>query len=128
MIDHISVAVSDLRRSTAFYDAVFRALGVSRRWTAGDAVGYGCAGTDEPFAIKQSPAEEAVNQNSRGHVAFGAPSREAVSAFHASALEHGGTDDGLPGLHPEYGPGYFAAFVRDPDGHRIEAVLHEPAG
>jgi catechol 2,3-dioxygenase-like lactoylglutathione lyase family enzyme len=108
-----------------FYDAVFEPLGIKRLWTAEDAAGYGYAGAEEPFAIKQSPAEESVNRNSRGHVAFSASSREAVSAFHARALESGGTDNGLPGLHPEYGPGYFASFIEDPDGHRLEAVLHE---
>jgi catechol 2,3-dioxygenase-like lactoylglutathione lyase family enzyme len=126
MIDHLSVAVSDLRASIVFYDAVFRPLGVIRVWTTEDAAGYGYVGTDEPFAIKQNPAEKAVNQNGRGHVAFRAPSRDATLEFHARALEHGGTDDGLPGLHPEYGTGYFAAFVRDPDGYRLEAVFHEP--
>jgi hypothetical protein len=57
-------------------------------------------------------------------VAFAAPSREAVGAFYETALAHGGTDNGGSGLHPEYGPGYFAAFVIDPDGYRIEAVIH----
>jgi catechol 2,3-dioxygenase-like lactoylglutathione lyase family enzyme len=96
MIDHISLAVSDLRRSMVFYDAVFEPLGITRLWTAEGAAGYGYVGADEPFAIKQSPAEESVNQNSRGHVAFSAPSREAVSAFHARALEYGGAGNGLP--------------------------------
>jgi catechol 2,3-dioxygenase-like lactoylglutathione lyase family enzyme len=126
MIDHISVAVSDLWRSVAFYDAVFQPLGISRLWTADDAAGYGYPGADEPFAIKQNDAEELIGRSTRTHVAFIAPTREGVATFHARAVEQGGTDEGAPGLHPEYGPGYFAAFVSDPDGHRLEAVLHEP--
>lgn len=126
MIDHISVAVSDLRRSIAFYDAVFQPLGYSRLWAADEAAGYGYPGADEPFAIKQNNAEELINRSTGTHVAFIAPSREGVAAFHARAIEQGGTDEGAPRLHPEYGPGYFAAFVCDLDGHRLEAVLHEP--
>ncbi len=60
------------------------------------------------------------------HLAFIAASREAVDAFHAAALRHGGLDEGPPGIREHYDPGYYAAFVRDPDGHRLEAVLHEP--
>ncbi|HEX3465285.1 MAG TPA: VOC family protein [Candidatus Elarobacter sp.] len=127
MLDHISVAVSDLQRSIAFYDAVFRPLRISRLWTATDAAGYGSEGSDEPFAIKRSDGGEPVAHNSRTHVAFRASSRDAAASFHAHALEFGGTSDGAPGLHPEYGPGYFAAFVRDPDGHKLEAVVHETA-
>jgi catechol 2,3-dioxygenase-like lactoylglutathione lyase family enzyme len=125
MIDHISVGVSDLVRSIAFYDAVFEPLGISRLWSATDAAGYGYPGADEPFAIKSGTAEELAGRNARAHVAFIAATRQAITTFHTRALEHGGTDEGGPGLHPEYGPGYFAAFVRDPDGNRLEAVLHE---
>ena len=60
------------------------------------------------------------------HLAFSAPDRAAVDAFHAAALAHGGSDDGPPGVRLHYDPGYYAAFVRDPDGHRHEAVVHEP--
>lgn len=125
MIDHISVAVSDVLRSIAFYDAVFAPLGINRVWTADGAAGYGYPGADEPFAIKQNNADEPICRSTRTHIAFTATSREAIATFHARALEQGGADEGAPGLHPEYGPGYFAAFIRDPDGHRLEAVLHE---
>ncbi len=127
MIDHVSIGVSDLPTSVVFYDAVFQSLGIVRLWTADDAAGYGFSGTDEPFAIKQADVGGAIAASRKGHIAFTAPTRDAVVAFHARALELGATDDGGPGLHPEYGPGYFAAFVSDIDGHRLEAVLHEPA-
>jgi catechol 2,3-dioxygenase-like lactoylglutathione lyase family enzyme len=124
MLDHISIGVSDLARSIAFYDAVGGALGFVRVWSAADAAGYGRRGGDDTLAIKQEPAQN-VRPSARSHIAFAAPNRDAARAFHAAALAHGGADDGAPGLCPEYGPGYFAAFVRDPDGYRLEAVLHE---
>ena len=125
MIDHLSVAVSDLERSIGFYDAVFAALGISRLWTSSDGAGYGYGGTDEPFAIRQHAAERCAREQHLGHVAFSARNRTEVRAFHDRALAHGGTIDAPPSLHPAYGPGYFATFVQDPDGHRLEAVFHE---
>ena len=128
MIDHVSVAVSDLARSIEFYDVVFRPLGITRLWTASDAAGYGYNDVEEPFAIKLSNNPEPLRNDAKIHIAFTAKTREAVTAFHAGALERGGIDEGPPDLHGEYGPGYFAAFVRDPDGNRLEAVLHERVG
>jgi catechol 2,3-dioxygenase-like lactoylglutathione lyase family enzyme len=128
MIDHVSIGVSNLERSIAFYDAVFASLGIIRLWTTEDAAGYGYDGSDEPFAIKQATGRALLGHDERAHIAFQAANRDVARAFHARALEHGGTDEGVPGLHPEYGPGYFAAFVRDPDGHRLEAVRHESRG
>lgn len=121
-LHHVSFAVVDLRRSSAFYDAVLRPLGYTRVWADATAVGYGSAGGDDKFALKLRAAPVQVPGDGF-HLAFAAPSREAVLAFHREALTHGGTDNGGAGLHPEYGPGYFAAFVIDPDGYRIEAVI-----
>jgi catechol 2,3-dioxygenase-like lactoylglutathione lyase family enzyme len=125
MIDHVSVGVSDLLRSIRFYDAALLPLGARRLWTVSDAAGYGVKGHDEPFAIRQIAPESVHGGGAGAHIAFSALSRKAVTEFYSSALENGGADDGPPGLHEEYGPGYFAAFVCDPDGNRIEAVLHE---
>jgi catechol 2,3-dioxygenase-like lactoylglutathione lyase family enzyme len=91
-------------------------------WADETAVGYGSRGSDDKFAIKLKPCGVVVPSEGF-HVAFAAPSREAVTAFHRAALEHGGKDNGGSGLHPEYGSHYFAAFVFDPDGYRIEAVI-----
>jgi catechol 2,3-dioxygenase-like lactoylglutathione lyase family enzyme len=125
MIDHLSLGVSDLARSAAFYDAVLAPLGYVRLFTHDRAVGYGPPGArDEPFAVLKD-AEYAKPPRQGGHVAFRAADRQAVDAFHAAALRHGATDEGGPGLRPKYGAGYYAAFVRDPDGHRIEAVCHQ---
>lgn len=122
MIHHLSFGVSDLARSSAFYDAALSALGYVRVWADATAVGYGLPGGGDKFAIKRDAA--AVPQGPGSHAAFAAPSREAVARFHAAALFHGGKDNGAPELCLEYGPHYFAAFVIDPDGYRIEAVIN----
>jgi catechol 2,3-dioxygenase-like lactoylglutathione lyase family enzyme len=125
MLHHLSFAVSDIARSAAFYDAVLPVLGYVRVWADGTAVGYGSQSGEDKFAIKLRPRDATIPGDGF-HVAFSAPSQEAVGRFYKAALEHGGTDNGGSGLHPEYGARYFAAFVFDPDGYRIEAVLNEP--
>ena len=126
MYDHLAIGVRDLERSAAFYDAVLGALGRVRLFANPRAVCYGPAGwTGEyPFAIIQH-GDDAHPPGAGFHLAFTAPDRSAVNAFFAEALAHGGTDDGPPGIRARYGPGYYAAFVLDPDGHRLEAVVHE---
>ncbi len=124
MLHHLSFAVADLARSAAFYDATLSALGYVRVWADETAVGYGLPGGDDQFAIKLR-SQGVVVPGEGFHIAFRAPSREAVAAFYQAALEHGGKDNGGSGLHPEYGSHYHAAFVFDPDGYRIEAVINE---
>ena len=124
MIDHLSLGVSDLARATAFYDAVLRPLGHVRSWTGDRGAEYGPAGGQGAFALFHTGAR-AAPPGAGFHVALAARNRAAVDAFHAAALEHGALDEGGPGLRPQYGPGYYAAFVRDPDGNRLEAVVHE---
>lgn len=130
MLHHISLGVSDIERAAAFYDAALAPLGYVRVWDdlspgADDqAVGYGVTGGGDKLAIKlrrkgQRPPGPGF------HLAFAAPDRQAVAAFHQAALAHGGTDNGGPGLRAHYGPNYFAAFVIDPDGHHIEAVFNQ---
>lgn len=126
MLHHLSFGVIDLDRAARFYDAVLGALGVVRVWADDTAVGYGHDGGGDLFAIKHRPADAAA-PGAGFHLAFAAASRDAVRRFHAAALAHGGTDNGAPGLRPDYDDAYFAAFVVDPDGHRIEAVTrHAP--
>jgi catechol 2,3-dioxygenase-like lactoylglutathione lyase family enzyme len=124
MLHHLSFAVTDLGRSAAFYDAALSMLGYVRVWADETAIGYGSPGSGDKFAIKLRPSG-AQSPGDWFHVAFSAPSREAVAAFYQAALEHGGRDNGGSGLHPEYGEDYFASFVLDPDGYRIEAVINE---
>ena len=123
MLHHLSFAVADLKRATAFYDATLATLGYVRVWTDETAVGYGLPDGDDQFAIKLK--SNIVVPGDGFHAAFSAPSRAAVLAFHQTALAHGGKDNGGAGLHPEYGENYFAAFVFDLDGFRIEAVISE---
>lgn len=123
MIDHIELWVSDLGRSRAFCDAALAPLGIRILKEAGPESGRGSHlgyGRTEPaFWIGTSqPAGGPV------HVAFAAPDRATVADFHAAALAAGGGDNGRPGPRPEYHPGYYGAFVLDPDGNNIEAVFH----
>ena len=123
MLHHVSLGVADLERAAVFYDAALAALGFARVWTDRSAIGYGREGGGDKLAIKLQPP--AVLAPGHGfHLAFAAPSREAVDRFHREALGHGGSDNGAPGLRPHYGPDYYAAFVLDPDGHRLEAVIN----
>lgn len=122
MLHHLSFAVTDIVRSAAFYDSVLAPLGYGRVWEDETFVGYGTEPGKDVFALKLRP-ENAGVPGDGFHVAFAAPSQEAVDAFYKAALAHGGTDNGGSGLHREYGPGYYAAFVIDPDGYRIEAVI-----
>lgn len=123
MLHHISFAVENLERSTAFHDATLSTLGYVRVWADKTAVGCGMPGGGDKFAIKLQSARATV-PGPGFHLAFAAPSREAVACFHEAALSDGGKDNGLPGPRPDYGENYYAAFVIDPDGYRIEAVIN----
>jgi catechol 2,3-dioxygenase-like lactoylglutathione lyase family enzyme len=126
VFDHVSVGVEELERAASFYDACLAPLGYVRLWRSARSVGYGPEGyeAEAPFAIVAAGPD--TKPPGRGfHVAFVARSRGAVDRFHAEALRTGGVDEGPPGIRENYEPGYYAAFVRDPDGHRLEAVLHE---
>lgn len=131
-IDHVSVGVADVKRAKAFYDAALAPLGLKPVMPV-DLPGAGLVGVgygetpDAPVFWIQSPINRAPASAGNGvHVAFRAPSREAVDAFYLAAIERGGHDDGKPGLRTEYHPDYYGAFVRDLDGNKIEAVSHRP--
>jgi len=127
MLDHVSLGVSNIARSRAFYDAALRPLGLVRivdfRNRTGADYGAAPGSTGVEFTITEERGAITVSPGS--HLCFRAPDRAAVAAFHAAALAAGGRDDGAPGPR-DYHAAYFAAFVRDPDGHRIEAVCHAP--
>lgn len=126
VLGHLSFGVSDLARTTAFYDGVMKALGYQRVFSASYAVGYGLAGTDVDRLLLILQPEPVSPPGPGFHLAFNAPSRPSVDRFHAAALQFGGRDLGAPGLRPDYGPDYYAAFVLDPDGYKLEAK-HPPA-
>lgn len=122
MLDHISLGVSDLAHAAAFYDAILQPLGYRRLWTRPHAAGFGEAGRAERLALFEV-GDDASAPGRGWHLAFAAPSRQAVLDFHAAALARGALDEGAPGARPRSGATSFAAFVRDPDGHKIEAVF-----
>ncbi len=129
MLDHVSITVSDLTRAGAFYDAVLSALGHPCVRREDRFLGFGIrngADDDSHSYISIIATGKAIDADRR-HWCFRAPDRAAVDAFHAAGLAAGGSDDGLPGLRPDYHPAYYAAFLLDPDGNRIEAVCHRAA-
>ena len=120
MLGHISFGVRDLARAGAFYDAVLAPLGWVRLWDSSRGLGFGPPGGGEKLNLFAYPGARAPGPGF--HLAFDAPDRGAVDAFHAAAMEAGGSDRGAPGPRPDYGEAYYAAFVTDPDGYRLEAV------
>ncbi|MEJ8858964.1 VOC family protein [Variovorax robiniae] len=127
MIDHTGISVSDFARSKAFYTQALAPIGygllmeVPAALTGhGDAAGFGVAPKPD-FWIASGGANVPPI-----HVAFRVDTRAQVDAFYEAAMAAGGTDNGKPGLRPHYHPNYYGAFVRDPDGHNIEAVCHTP--
>lgn len=123
LIDHVSLQVSDVARSRAFYEPLLSPLGLSPAHTDGEAVGF-ANDKHAPFWIL--PAGR--NADRELHLAFSAASREAVAQFHVAALAIAAEILHAPRLFAEYGPGYYACFVRDPDGHNVEAVCRDIAG
>ena len=125
MLDHISVAVSDLSRALRFYEFVLGAIGYAPLDIRGSTVGFGKNYSE--FWINARPEMDPIPPRSGAHVCLRARSTGEVDAFHAAALANGGASDGAPGLRPHDGRnGYYAAFIRDPDGNRVEAVTFVP--
>jgi catechol 2,3-dioxygenase-like lactoylglutathione lyase family enzyme len=125
LLSHISVGTNDFERATAFYDAVMPTLGARRIEAFPGAVAYGKA---FPEFWVQTPLDGAPASIGNGtHFGFIAESRQAVDAFHAAALAAGGIDEGAPGPRPQYGAAYYGGYVRDPDGHKIEAAFWDEA-
>jgi catechol 2,3-dioxygenase-like lactoylglutathione lyase family enzyme len=120
MIDHVSIGVRDLRRAAGFYQAVLGAIGYQRLEDRAHTVGFGKNYPE--FWVNLRASMPPVAADSGSHVALRVRATELVDAFHAAALAAGGASDGAPGLRPQHGEGYYAAFIRDPDGNRIEAV------
>lgn len=120
MLGHLSFGVADLDRAAAFYAAILAPLGFVEVWRNPRAAGFGAPGGEDRLALFPRPP---VTPPGPGfHLAFDAPSRAAVDAFHAAALAAGAHDLGPPGPRPHYSPTYYAAFITDPDGYKLEAV------
>jgi catechol 2,3-dioxygenase-like lactoylglutathione lyase family enzyme len=120
MIDHVSIAVRDLAACGKFYAAVLATLGHTRLVERPGTIGFGKRYPE--FWLNERRAMTPVDADSGTHICLRAPDIAAVDAFHAAARQAGGVSDGAPGARPEYSAGYYAAFVRDPEGNRIEAV------
>jgi catechol 2,3-dioxygenase-like lactoylglutathione lyase family enzyme len=121
VLDHIIISASDLAVSRPFYERALAPLGHEVVLEFSGVLGMGPGGKPE-FWLREGPVTQPV------HVAFSAPDRSTVDAFHAAALTAGGRDNGGPGLREIYHPAYYGAFVLDPDGHNVEAVCHAPEG
>jgi catechol 2,3-dioxygenase-like lactoylglutathione lyase family enzyme len=121
MIDHISIGVRDLAQATGFYESVLGAMGYAKLEVRSATVGFGKKYSE--FWLNLRPDMTPLAPNSGAHVCLRVRSTDLVDAFHAVALANGGASDGAPGLRPHDGQGgYYAAFIRDPDGNRVEAV------
>lgn len=118
MIDHVSIGVSELQRSSCFYEQVLATIGLSRLVEREGTVGFGKRYPEFWINLRDGVAPA----GNGAHVCLRAPDTGAVDAFHETALEHGAVSEGVPGARPEYNDRYYAAFIRDLDGNRIEAV------
>jgi catechol 2,3-dioxygenase-like lactoylglutathione lyase family enzyme len=123
VIDHVSITVRDLAESARFYEAALAPLGYQKLRNQPGTVGFG---KKYPELWLNHRPQANIDENSGAHVCLRAETRAAVEGFHAAALAAGGKSDGAPGLRSHYHETYFAAFIRDPDGNRIEAVTFLP--
>ena len=123
MLSHVSLGTNDAARAAAFYDPVLAVLGLRKLDERDGAIDYGTAMT--VFSLEKPTDGQPASVGNGVHIAFWAGKREQVDEFYRLALAHGGSDAGAPGLRPEYDPHYYAAFVRDPDGNKIEAVTFQ---
>lgn len=127
MFSHVTLGTSDLERARAFYDPVTATLGLSTPFPLPGTLVYGEMIGPKLFIL--APFDGAPASVGNGvHVAFLAKTRAEVDAFHAAALAHGGSDEGAPGLRPRYHAHYYGAYVRDPDGNKLQAVCHSAGG
>ena len=125
MFSHVTLGTDDLARARRFYVPTMAALGLREPFAMEGAVVFGDAAGVKLFIVHPFDGARASAGNGT-HVALNAPSRAAVDAFHAAALAHGGSDAGAPGLRPQYHAHYYAAYIRDPDGNKLQAVCHAP--
>jgi catechol 2,3-dioxygenase-like lactoylglutathione lyase family enzyme len=124
ILNHVSLGVSDAAVSFPFYDAVLATIGARRIFEHGDAVAYGKQFPE--FWVHATPFDGGEVQSANGvHFAFLARTKDEVHAFHEAAIARGATDEGAPGPRPDYGDEYYGCFVRDPDGHKLEANYYD---
>jgi len=122
MLGHLSFGIRDQDRSAAFYDALLAPLGFVRVWTIQDGLGYGAPGGPDRLALFVQSTDQPLAAGPGFHLALRAPDQRSVEEAHAAGLANGGSCEGPPGIRARYSPTYFAAFLRDPDGHKLELV------
>jgi catechol 2,3-dioxygenase-like lactoylglutathione lyase family enzyme len=120
VFDHVAINVGDMDASRRFFEQALAPLGYGVSFESPEWVGLQAAGRNDFGLVRRDPVSPAV------HLGFEAPDRAAVDAFYEAAIAAGGTDNGAPGLRPDYGESYYAAFVLGPDGHNVEAVTQKP--
>jgi len=126
IISHITLGANDYERAAVFYDAALKSLGFSRvPKPAGRPPLYAVDGEMPHLYLYKPYNGEPATWGNGTHIAFQAESREAVDTFYEKALANGGSDEGPPGIRDEYGPDYYAAYVRDPDGNKLQAVYYQ---
>ena len=127
MFSHMTLGTNDLERARTFYEPVMAALGIEQPFSLPRTLVFGELAGPKLFIV--SPFDGAPANSGNGtHAAFLAPNHAMVDAFHAAALAHGGSDEGAPGPRPHYHAHYYGAYVRDPDGNKLQAVCHSKRG
>jgi len=124
MFDHVSIGVRDIAKAKRFYDAALQPLGYECLSQGGSSLGYGRGAVAFWISVTERPVPP--EPKSGLHFCLSAPTRESVDSFHAAALKAGGRDNGAPGFRADYDANYYAAFVLDPDGYRLEAYCARP--
>jgi catechol 2,3-dioxygenase-like lactoylglutathione lyase family enzyme len=127
MFSHVTLGTNDWPRARPFWIAVMEVLGHPVLMEFPGGIAFGLATGSKTFIVPPFDGAAAAAGNGV-HVAYAVPSRAQVDAFHAAALAHGGSDEGPPGLRAHYHPNYYGAYVRDPDGNKLQAVCHSPRG
>lgn len=127
MFSHVTLGTNDFSKAEPFYDAVMEALGHPVLFRGKGVLAYGTPIGEKLFVVTPFDRQAAMPGNGV-HAAFKVDSRALVDAFYKAAMENGGTDEGPPGLRPHYHPNYYGAYVRDPDGNKIQAVCHRKDG
>lgn len=127
MFSHITLGTNDWQRARPFWTAIMDVLGHPIMFEREGGIAFGDPAGPKTFVGPTFDGEPATNGNGT-HIAYVVKHRAAVDAFHAAALANGGTDEGAPGLRPHYHPNYYGAYVRDPDGNKLQAVCHSKHG